>query len=222
MRASRAVALGAVASLAATAAPAAAEVLSGTVDVDTVLAPGRLAPSARHPRPAWIDLHLGWAPESRQDFTLKQATFRIPRGVRYRGGKLPACRLELLSSGSAAGCPKGSKVGSGVVKAVLGTTPTTAKVTVYNGGAKQVLFFFAMDGPVRIRQPIVGRVTPLRGSWSFELALDVPPSLQVVGGVPLFLKDVKLKAGRGTGWLRATAWPETIGFEITVGPPSAG
>lgn len=206
--------------VAAGTSPAAA---SGPLTTETQivasLAPGRGAPSTRRPRALRVAVLMRWGkPVSEERRTLQHVSFLFPRGSVYNGAKFPRCGLDVLSRGTMKPCPKGSMMGRGRATADADTSPTEARITVFNGGPTRVYFFVEMDNPAVVRAPVIGRVTKRSGRWAYQLDLDVPRELQVVGGVPIVMNEVRVSVGR-KDWLAATSWPTAVGVSTTLGFP---
>jgi polyvinyl alcohol dehydrogenase (cytochrome) len=69
---------------------------------------------------------------------LRTEVLDLPRGARFNGGAVPACRasdnqIDLLGPSA---CPKSSEVGSGTIQVAIGSPldPETADVTIFNWG----------------------------------------------------------------------------------------
>ncbi|WP_320672641.1 hypothetical protein [Patulibacter defluvii] len=200
-------------------AAAASGPLTAQTELVATLAPGK-APTPRRPRGLDVEVLMRWGQPAGGDErrTLQRAVFLFPRGTVYNGGRFPRCSIAtMLARASTAGCPKGSIMGSGRADADADTSPTEARITVVNGGPTRVYFFVAMDNPAVVRTPVIGEVTKLRGRWAYRLAFDVPRELQVVGGVPIIMNQVRVRAGRGT-WMAATRWPTAVSVTTTLGP----
>ncbi|WP_210492177.1 hypothetical protein [Patulibacter sp. SYSU D01012] len=202
------------------AAPARAASITTTADVAARLAPGP-APTARRPRAVTLDVSLAWGWDAdvgvpRQ--TLQRLVMRFPRGSLYRGGDRPSCSADRIRRAGIAACPKAAIVGRGRVRADADTVPTTARITVVNGGGTRVLFFTEMENPAIVQVPVEGRVRRTSGRWAYELMVDIPGELQVVGGIPIFVRDLRVTAGRGD-WLAVSRPPTAIGVTTVLGPP---
>lgn len=204
------------------AAPrAVAESITTQADVSARLAPGA-APTPRRPRVVTLDVRLAWgwdaAPAVPRQ-TLQRLVMRFPKGSIYRGARHPRCAAQTLLLKGVAGCPKGAVVGRGSARADADRVPTTARITVVNGGGDRVLFYTEMENPAIVQVPVEGRIRRTSGAWAYELTVDIPGELQVVGGIPIFLRDLRVTAGRGD-WLAVSRPPTAIGVTTVLGPPS--
>jgi hypothetical protein len=106
------------------------------------------------------------------------------------GRLFPSCSARRIARfhGNIHRCPKGSKIGSGTVKArvlQLGIT-ATAQVTLFNSrGGKSLTFNVQASVPAAINKSFDAQLTRLHGgNYHEKLTLEVPPSLQeVISGV---------------------------------------
>jgi hypothetical protein len=133
----------------------------------------------------------------------------FPRGSQYNGGRYPSCSVSKIDAGGPAACPKGSIMGSGSGVAYASNTITRPKITVVNGGAKQVLFYVVLNNPARVRKAVVGHITRVSGKFVYHLSAVIPKELRVVAGVPIKLTSLKITAGKGK-WLAITSAPAGI------------
>jgi hypothetical protein len=210
--------LGAVAALASTTAVEAAGPQTSEVRVEARVAPGA-EPSARRPRPVTLDVGLRWElPRDEEGVTLQRLVMRFPRGAVYNGGRTPACAAERIARSGPSACPKGSIVGRGSAKADADLTPTRPGITVVNGGPRRVWFHVTMTNPASIAVAVPGRIRRIGGRWSYELTVDIPGTLQVVAGIPVYLREMTVTAGR-RDWIAVTRQPTAIAVTTTLGPP---
>lgn len=122
--------------------------------------------------------------------------FMVQRAVLYfpdhgtNGRLFPSCGARQIErfNGDVRRCPKGSKIGSGTVKAQvlqLGVT-ATGRVTLFNSGhGKSLTFNIQTYLPAYINRSFDARITQLPGSrYPEKLTLEVPSTLQeVLSGV---------------------------------------
>jgi hypothetical protein len=133
----------------------------------------------------------------------------FPIGSRYNGSRYPSCSVNKIDAGGPAACPKGSVMGSGSGVAYASNTITRPKITVVNGGAKEVLFYVVMNNPARVRKAVVGHISRVSGKFAYHLSAVIPKELRVVAGVPIKLTSLKIAAGKGK-WLAITQAPAGI------------
>ena len=133
----------------------------------------------------------------------------FPPGSQYNGARYPSCSPNKLDAGGPAACPKGSIMGSGEGIAFAASTTTRPKITVVNGGAKEVLFYVVMNNPARVRKAVIGHITKVSGKFAYHLSAVIPQELRVVAGVPIKLTSLKITAGKGK-WLAITSAPSGI------------
>jgi len=130
----------------------------------------------------------------------------FPKGSLYRGGKYPSCSRSKIAGGPSR-CPSGSIMGSGSGTAYASTTKTHPKITVVNGGRKIIWFYTVLNNPARVREPVKGSLTSLKGKYAYKLNVNVPKTLQIVAGTPIELTLLKVTAGGKGTWLSTTGCP---------------
>lgn len=135
----------------------------------------------------------------------------FPAGSKYNGARYPSCSAKKIDAGGPAACPNGSIMGSGSGVAYAGSAITRPKITVVNGGAKEVLFYVVLDNPAYVRKAVVGHITRVSGKFAYHLSAVIPKDLRVVAGVPVKLTSLKINAGKGK-WLAITSAP--AGLEV--------
>lgn len=210
--------VGAVLLLASAAVVRAAGPQTTEVRVEARVAPGP-APAPKRPRPVTLDVGLRWdLPKDEARVTLQRLVMRFPRGAVYNGARTPACREATIVASGPAACPKGSVVGGGSTKADADLAPTTARITVVNGGAARIWFYVQMTNPAVVDVAVPGRMRRIGGRWSYELTVDVPPELQVVAGTPIYVRELTVRAGKGD-WIAVTRQPTAVSATTTLGPP---
>lgn len=184
--------------------PGAATVVTGSGKVS----PNK-AGTKRHPRGVKLRVKVHWeTPADQEKPVVASADAFFPKGSLYNGRKYPKCAESKLARDGLSACPKKSIMGTGTATAYADTVLTHPKITVVNGGAKKVYLFTVLTNPARVRAPVVGTITKLRGKWAYKLHLEVPESLQVVVGIPIALRDFSVTAG-GKRW--AKDWLATTG-----------
>jgi hypothetical protein len=130
-----------------------------------------------------------------EPFTVQQAVMFFPDHAGTNGRLFPSCgarRIERFH-GNIARCPKGSKIGSGTVKAraiQLGII-ATGRVTMFNsGGGKSVTFNIQTNLPAYVNESLDAPLTQLHGRYGEKLTLTVPHSLQeILSGVFVGVQD---------------------------------
>jgi hypothetical protein len=176
------------------------------------------AGSEDKPRRVTLDLALRLgAPRAAEPPLLRTADVLMPEGIRYAGGRFPSCERRALERSGPEGCPRGSIMGEGALVARADTAPARGRITVVNGGADQLYFHTVLTNPLRTEAPMVGTITPAEAPWAYRLRLQVPEELQIVAGIPIAVRELRVTAGRD-GWLSTTSCPDdsTWDFEGTA------
>ena len=155
-------------------------------------------------------------------------------GARTNGGDFPKCTDAMVTANTTKydkACPKGSRIGSGPVHALLGpasSPSTTGSVQcntflhVYNGGPKTQVFFFTTNSPTDCANLVTGQTAPYDGHISYSgknLVINVPlppdVSTKVAGHTGLygslitealtFPRSTKKAHGRTEGYMESVA-----------------
>lgn len=197
----------AVASVTVVAAPSCAQ----DPPVTTVTAEAQVTPdkpgTEKKPRGVQLEIDVHWdTPGDVEKPVVQRATVMFPKGSKYNGGKVPKCSADTMPRKGINGCPKGSIMGKGSAVAYADTVMTYPKITVVNGGKDRIYLWTVMTNPARVQAPVPGKLTKVSGKFAYELELTVPPSLQIVAGVPIALKDFSVSAGK-KDWLATTGCP---------------
>lgn len=166
--------------------------------VVTVRADARLSQQrGRDATAAVLHIHVGFStdPLGAQPFTLQRATILFPDHAGTNGRLFPACSARLIERfhGDVRRCPKGSKIGSGTVKALaiqLGIT-ATGHVTMFNSRHGSAIALNVQTYlPAYINESFEAPLTQLRGRYGEQLTIDDPPSLQqILDGVFVAVKE---------------------------------
>jgi hypothetical protein len=92
-----------------------------------------------------------------------KARIMFPKGSLWNGAKYPKCTFAALGNGEIPSSCKKAIFGKGSAKGWADTEPTTAKITVLNGGAKKVFAFVEMDSPALVREPAPATIKKVSG-----------------------------------------------------------
>jgi hypothetical protein len=113
----------------------------------------------------------------------------------WRGGALPTCASATLRAKGAAGCPKGSILGTGQAIGVADTSKTVGAITIVNGGPDRILLATVVRNPAYVKSVSVGDVRPQGDGVRISIAFA--KDLQVIAGVPVGLQQLQLNLARG-------------------------
>lgn len=116
--------------------------------------------------------------------TMSALDITMPKTIQVSGKGFKVCSVDTLDTQTKAGCPKGSKVGSGVAKAILGVNVAdpssrldlTFNVTAFVGGKNKINFY--LEGIVNVTAP--GTLKKKGGKQ--VLHIDVPDAAQSPDG----------------------------------------
>jgi len=156
-----------------------------------------------------------------QPFTIQKAVIFFPDRAGTNGRLFPSCGALMIERfrGNVARCPRGSKIGSGTVRAQaiqLGVT-ANGRVTMFSsGGGRSITFNIQTYLPAYINESIEAPLTKLRGKYGEKLTLVVPHALQeVISGVFVGLQQFNVSItgttrvrGVDYSYLRARTCPK--------------
>jgi hypothetical protein len=164
-----------------------------------------------------IDTRFGSRPPGGR-FVLRRADYLFPRSVALNGRRFPSCSVRMLNRarGGLRACPRGSKIGSGVVpgRAVdLGALISRGRLTLFNGpGGRSITVNVRVRVPAIINTTVSARLRRLRGAD--KLTLVLPSELNtildgdiVTSRVHLSLGATRTVNGVKRGYVEATHCP---------------
>jgi hypothetical protein len=225
--------VGLLAASVAVAAPVLAQ-SSGSNTSNTVLttkvsvSPSK-AGTKKKPQGVKLNFKVHWETSADLDKPVVQtADVLFPKGSLYNGAKYKTCAQAVMERTGISGCPAKSIMGTGSGVAYADQVMTKPEITVVNGGGNKVYLFTVLIRPARVAKPVPGTITKMSGKWAYKLHLVVPPSLQIVAGVPIGLRDINITAGGKSyakDWLATTSCSGgKYPFQLTTGfaPDSAG
>lgn len=119
----------------------------------------------------------------------------IGKGLVWNGGKYATCSKRMLDRKGPSGCPRKSIMGAATATAWADTVVTRPDVVLVNGGAKRVFAYTTLYRPSLVKETIVVRETKASGPWARKESFRVPENLQIVAGVPIRVTALSLKVG---------------------------
>jgi hypothetical protein len=158
---------------------------------------GRRLPSGT-PLRFSLDTHLASRPPGGR-FVLRRVDYLFPRSVALNGRRFPSCSVRKLNRarGVLRACPRGSKIGGGVVpgRAVdLGGLVSRGRLTLFNGpGGRSVTVNVRIRVPALLNTTVSARLRRLRGADKLTLAL--PPELNTILDGDIVTSRVHLSLG---------------------------
>ncbi len=176
-------------------APPAARAVEPVVQISgsarlTTSAHGRVSPAVFD-----VDTRFSTDTPDAQPFTIQRAVVYFPDHAGTNGRLLPTCSARRIERfhGNLARCPKGSKVGSGIVKAKalgLGVT-ATGRVTMFNSRhGRSIAVNIKTFLPAYIDETLEAPLKQLHGRYGEKLTIAVPHSLQeILDGVYVAVED---------------------------------
>jgi hypothetical protein len=213
--------VGVVALGAALVSPSVAQTPVTSVTVDSKVSPNR-AGTPKKPQGVTLSGKIRWTSQEGVEPPIITAfDIFLAKGGLYNGGKYPKCAAAVMNRNGPQACPKKSIMGSAQGIAFADQDITRPRVTMINGGAKNVCFYTVLTNPARVETCVPGKVTKLNGNpkWGYRLQIRVPEVLQVVAGVPIALREINFRAGGkkyAKDWLATTSCPKNRkwGFEV--------
>jgi hypothetical protein len=142
----------------------------------TTITPGN-AGTKQKPKSSKIKLKVANNPESKT--TMSKLQIDMARTVKLSGRGLTRCSRSVLETQGPSGCPRASRVGTGVAHALVGPhapTPTqlTLNVTAFAAGNNLILFYVQGRELPGVIGLLDGRIT--RGGR--RLTLEIPDELK--------------------------------------------
>jgi hypothetical protein len=161
------------------------------------------------PKPSTLKLFVK---NNRTDATVSTITISLPKNLKLSGTGFPVCTAATLNSKGKAGCPAGSKAGTGTANAVVGPGRAPIKFSndVYIGGKNTIVFYVQQVGGT-VRKALNAPITRAGGKYGQKLTVKIDPDLQQPApGVFSSLVDLKatVKAQRrGKSLVTTTGCP---------------
>lgn len=152
---------------------------------------------------------------------------RIVRGLDWHGERFVTCARATLARKGPKGCPRESIMGTATATGRADTVSARLDVVFVNGGARTAYAYATLNRPARIREVLTIHETRFAdGPWGHEESLTVPPSLQIVAGVPLQLDRITLDIGGrpyAKNYISSTACPSGgWRYEVTAHTTTGG
>jgi len=120
----------------------------------------------------------------------------IAKGGIWGGGKYKTCSgAKMRKAQSTDVCPKESIVGAGTGVAFADQVDAAPDVVFVNGGKSTLWAFTTLYNPALVQEPVQIKIKKQSGKWAYKASFRVPKVLQVIGGVPVTLRDLSYKIG---------------------------
>jgi hypothetical protein len=147
---------------------------------------------------------------------LDHSVIRFPYGSRLNNRLFPHCEPALINRRGPRVCPKGSLIGRGYANVLADTERQRLTVRMFNGrGGRSIVFYFHGTNPARVDVAFAAPLRRLRGGmWNYVLNVPVPETLQVVAGIPIYVREfvstvgaTRRVDGRQRGFIEAWSCP---------------
>jgi len=119
----------------------------------------------------------------------------LPKTGKWNGGKYKTCSVKVLNRKGPSGCNKKSIMGSAKGVALADNVNARPTVTLVNGGAKKLYAYTVLYHPTLVKEPVVIKIKKIGGKWGYKVSFRVPETLQIVAGVPITLRSLKFNVG---------------------------
>jgi hypothetical protein len=148
--------------------------------------------------------------------TLDHSVIRFPYGSRLNNKLFPHCDPAMINRRGPDVCPRASLIGRGHANVFADTERQRLTVRLFNGrGGKSIVFYFHGTNPARVDTAFAAPLRRLRGGmWNYVLSVPVPETLQVVAGIPIYVREfvstvgaVRRVNGRRRGFIEAWSCP---------------
>ena len=185
MRKSLVAALVALVALAVSAVAVAQTYPAPAVTLKGLITPAK-AGTKKKPKNVKLRLTVTVAKEARA--TAERLTFLLPRNLAVSAKNFPYCPATEIAAEGSAGCPAGSKVGTGTANAAFGPnlTPINFKVTLYAASTNELTVYLEAVG-LPIKRAIRGLITNAGTPYGKKLTIDIPEDLQKQLGAYVYL-----------------------------------
>ncbi|MDO8187197.1 hypothetical protein Q5424_09455 [Conexibacter sp. JD483] len=147
---------------------------------------GSISPNKGKPGTA-LALSVGFTikRENNENNTLSKVVLSFPRNATVNGAKFPSCKPEQINATrSFSSCPKGSKIGSGSLRADVPAVPVSnvpGIVTLFNGpGGKSITVNIVAHNPVEIFEAFKAPLKKVGGRYGYVLTAPIPTTLQEI------------------------------------------
>ena len=160
----------------------------------------------------------------RERGTLSQIELFFPPNARTNGARFPYCAPETINARrSFSGCPKGSRIGSGSLRADVPAVPVSdvpGDIVIFNGkGGKSVTINIEAHNPVEIFEAFPAKLVKTKGRYGYHLTGVIPRSLQEINdGWFAEVRNFKTKIAatwRGTPYIQSTTLcPKSLSVPI--------
>jgi hypothetical protein len=136
-----------------------------------------------------------------ESFATKTAVISFDKNLVFNPKSFPTCTQATVQANEA-GCPKGSKVGSGsAVGNALGQTQNL-KVSAFNGPGSTLNLHVTGSQPLAIDSVIVGKLGKASGKFGTKLSVTIPNNLQqplpnVFATLTSFVTSIDKKTSKG-------------------------
>lgn len=152
------------------------------------------AGTKKKPKSATVRVDIVTDPD--HEPSVDKFTYQFPSTLKVSTTGFKYCTAQFLSEKQDdAGCPKGSKVGSGTAQARLGSRnadPLVFNVTIYANKGGMTLWLETV-GALDIRRAIPIEIDPSSDDdFSQDLIADIPPDVEQAGGVNVVLESVSV------------------------------
>jgi hypothetical protein len=147
---------------------------------------------------------------------LDHSVIRFPYGSRLNNRLFPHCDPALINRRGPDVCPRGSLIGRGYANVFADTERQRLTVRLFNGrGGRSIVFYFHGTNPARVDVAFAAPLRRLRGGmWNYVLNVPVPETLQVVAGIPIYVREfvstvgaTRRVNGRRRGFIEAWSCP---------------
>jgi hypothetical protein len=160
----------------------------------------------------------------RERGTLSKIELFFPPNARTNGAKFPYCAPETINARrSFSGCPKGSRIGTGTLRADVPAVPVMnvpGNIVIFNGkGGKSVTINIEAHNPVEIFEAFTAKLVKTKGRYGYHLSGDIPRSLQEINdGWFAEVRNFRTKIAatwRGTPYIQSTTLcPKSLSVPI--------
>ncbi len=133
--------------------------------------------------------------------TVEALDLYFPKQLKFQPKGFKSCSTAILEASGPDGCPAGSSIGTGKVRAVAKGIVVTPEFRLFYGGGMNILLDVRATDPIAIESFIAAKLTRTSsGPYGYKLHIPVPMNLQrPLPTLPAAITDISADIAAVTG-----------------------